>query len=219
MAELEPITGDRQRLLGEAISRYTEALHHDVNGAQYLISRGFTRQIAERFRLGVVRGPMAGHQKYEGMLAIPYLDGLGEPLTVRFRCISEHDHRAYHHGKYNSLPHDPGRLYNVGALHRAEDVVHLTEGEVDAMTLEVCGLPAVALPGAHAFMARHRKMLAGFSRVYVWGDPDDAGSEMVSKVMSSLRQAVPVNLIDGDVNETFIGQGKAGVLSLLERGR
>ncbi|MEU4155670.1 toprim domain-containing protein [Actinoplanes sp. NPDC026670] len=151
-----------------------------------------------------------------GKLAIPYLDRDGMPLQIRFRCLVEHDHREAGHGKYMTLAGEPVRMFNVGAIHRAGDEVHVCEGELDALILDrVLGLPAVAIPGAKNYFARHRRMLAGFSRVWVWGDPDDAGAEFNSKIVRSLRQAKQVNLREGDVTDTYLAKGLDGIFALI----
>jgi DNA primase len=115
-----------------------------------------------------------------------------------------------------SIPDDPTRVFNIGAIHRAGDEIHVTEGEFDAIILNAIGLPAVAIPGANGWRAHHRRMLAGFSRVWVWGDPDDAGAQFTQKVTRSLKQAKGVRL-SADINDTYIANGKSAdaLLSLL----
>jgi DNA primase len=199
----------------EATTRYQEALT-GREGA-YLEGRGIDRHLAGTFRLGVVRDPFPEHKRFEGFLAIPYLDHASKALTLRFRCIEEHDHRAFGHGKYMSSSGDPARVFNIRAIHQADDVIHVTEGELDAITLNKVGLPAIAIPGATGWRSHHRLMLAGFSRVYVWGDPDDAGVAFTQKVTSSLRRAKGVRLADGkDVNETYLAGGANALLALIE---
>lgn len=171
------------------------------------MGRGIDRDTAVTFRVGVVDNPAPGHERFRGFLAIPYLSAAGYPLSLRFRCLAEHDHREFGHGKYMGLLGDGGRLFHVPALHAAEDEVHIAEGEFDAMVLNRVGLPAIALPGATSWAPHFRRVFAGFSRVFVWGDPDEAGAEMVSKVTRSLRQAVGVPLRDGDVSDVFVGSG------------
>lgn len=149
------------------------------------------------------------------MLAIPYLGRAGQPLTLRFRCLEEHDHRAHFHGKYNSIKDDPPRMYGVDSVHAAGDTIDVTEGELDRIVLRKIGLHAVAIPGAALWLGRHRRMLAGFNRVRVWGDPDDAGSEFTAKVCRSLpRSARGLRLRVGDVTETYMQGGAEALIDL-----
>ncbi|MEU8133213.1 toprim domain-containing protein [Streptodolium elevatio] len=194
----------------EAVTTYQAHVTADV--ARYLLDRGIGRAEAATFRLGVVADPAPGHERFRGMLAIPYLDRDSRPLTVRFRCLQEHAHRDHFHGKYNSIKEDPPRMFNVGAIHRAGDEIHVTEGELDAVILTKLGLPAVAIPGAKMWFGRHRRMLAGFSRTWVWADPDDAGAELVNKITRSLRSAKAVRL-KADVTDTYMAGGADALFS------
>ncbi|WP_411120623.1 hypothetical protein [Streptomyces sp. x-19] len=148
------------------------------------------------------------------MLAIPYLDRNGQPLTIRFRCLEEHDHRALGHGKYNTIKDDAPRMYGVDSIHAAGDEIHVTEGELDRIILRKVGFHAVAIPGAALWLPRHRRMLAGFSKVWVWSDPDDAGAELNNKVCRALRNAKGIRLRDGDVNETYMQGGAQALYDL-----
>lgn len=202
---LLPLSASQREMLEEAVSGYQKAVTADV--ARYLHDRGITQETARTYRLGVVADPFPGHARFRDFLSIPYLGHDGRVLQVRFRCLQEHNHRDLGHGKYMTVADDPARIFNVGAIHRAADTIHVAEGELDALVLNQAGLPAVAVPGANNWKKHHRKMLAGFSRVFVWGDPDDAGAEMVNKITRSLRQAKGVRLREGDVTDTFLAHG------------
>lgn len=203
---LQPLSISQREALEEAVSSYEAALTADVAGL--LLARGIDRATGRTFRLGVVgTDPFPGHDRFQGWLAIPYLDADRKPLSLRFRCPQAHDHREFGHGKYMSMTDEPSRVFNVRAIHEADDEIHVAEGEFDAMVLNRVGLPAIAIPGANAWKGHHRRMLAGFNRVHVWGDPDDAGAEFVQRVTRALRQARGVRLRNGDVSDTFMASG------------
>src|SRR5690606_4109872 len=200
-----------------AVSRYEEAL--TVDAARYLLARGIDKELAVTFRLGVVHDPMSKHEQYEGWLAIPYLwtDGY-TPLAVRFRCLRDHKCKEYKHGKYGQPKGSPNRIFNVGALTGTHPDIHVTEGEMDAIILTKAGLPAVAIPGAQAWADRHAVMLSGFQNVYVWADPDKAGSELLTVIEKDLRDSVrSVRLTEGDVNETYLSGGIDALHEALKR--
>lgn len=156
-----------------------------------------------------------------GNVVIPYLTLEGMPTLLRFRCVEEHDHRELHHGKYMSVAGDSPRIFNLPAIMRAshsvEGVLHVTEGEFDAMILTQLGVNAVAVPGANSFRRHQRRMLSGFNRVFVWGDPDEAGAEFALKLGKQVGNAVTVPLrpADGDITELFLAQGREGIESRL----
>lgn len=198
----------------EATSAYQAQL--TVHAELYLASRGLTDEAVATSRLGVVDDPMPGHERYRGRLAIPYLSADGHPVDIRFRCLEDHDCRSLRHGKYETQPDHPARVYNVGAIVQADDVIHVAEGELDTIILNQIGLPAIGLPGVANWSGKHRRLLAGFSRVWVWGDPDEAGAGLVNKITSSLASAKGVRLKDGDVNESLLLHGADYLRSLIE---
>ncbi|WTL07640.1 toprim domain-containing protein [Kribbella sp. NBC_01505] len=201
-------------LLEEATASYQAAVTPAV--AQYLHARGIGQAEAVTNRLGVVRNPFPGHGMFENFLSIPYLDKAGRPLTIRFRCLQQHNCRDYGHGKYMTIPGDTPRMYGIASIFEAGDEIHTTEGELDRIILTKLGLPAVGLPGASMWANRHRRMLAGFSRVYHWGDPDDAGAELTAKITRALRSAKPVRL-KADVTDTYMAGGADAIFAALGR--
>jgi DNA primase len=212
---LQPLSPSQREMLEEATSAYQEALTPGV--ARYLLDRGIGREEAVTHRLGVVGDrPFPGHERFRGMLAIPYLDRNGKPLTIRFRCLEEHDHRAHFHGKYNTIKDDPPRMYGIADVHQAGDTIDVTEGELDRIILKKLGLYVVGLPGASLWLPRHRRMLAGFNRVRVWGDPDDAGSEFTARICRGLRSARGMRLRDRDVTDTYMQMGAQPLLDLIK---
>lgn len=183
--------------------------------AEYLLDRGLTPETINTFRLGVAANPAPEHRANIGKLSIPYLSAGGHPVSVRFRCIEEHDHRANGHGKYATVSGDPGRLFNVRAIPTAQYEIHLAEGEFDTIMLEQAGLPAVGIPGANNIKPHFYRLLAGFRRVWVWADPDDAGGEMARTITKRLKRAKTVPLKAGDVTETYLAHGAGGLHELI----
>ncbi len=210
---LRPLSVSQREALEEATATYQAAVTADA--ARYLLARGIDRETAVTFRLGVVADPAPGHARFTGFLAIPYLGHRREPRALRFRCLQEHDHREHGHGKYMAVADEPARLFNVAAIHQADDEIHLCEGELDAILLNRIGLPAVAVSGSHAWRAHYRRDLAGFNGVWVWADPDDAGAELANRVTRALRTAKPVRLRDGDVTETYQAGGAQALHDLI----
>lgn len=209
-----PLTASQLELLEEAATAYEDALDSEAFG--YVEGRGIEMETVATFRLGVVADPLPGHEPFRGMLAIPYLGKHGEPLSFKFRCMKDHDHRDYGHGKYMGVSGETARVFNVRAIHEADDTLHVTEGELDAVVLNQIGLPAVGIPGADGFRGHHRRMMAGFSRIYVWGDPDEAGAKLTNTVLKRMKQSKPIQLRDGDVTETYLERGAEYMRSLIE---
>lgn len=217
---LRPLSPSQQQMLTEAVERYSKALGTatGLDAWAYLTERGLdVDDMTRTFRLGVVDDPAPGHERHRGWLAIPYLSAADDqhPVQLRFRCLQDHDHKALGHGKYASITEERGRMYGVENIPKATDTISLCEGELDAITLTTMGLPAVAVAGAAMWRSHYRRMLAGFSKVYVWADPDTAGSELLTRVMKALPQARPVKLTEGDVNDTYRRYGAGHMKDLV----
>jgi hypothetical protein len=211
---LLPLSDSQREALEEATASYAGAV--TAGAAKYLVARGIDRATAATHRLGVVGDPFPGHERFRGWLAIPYLDKDGKPLSMRFRCFQDHNHRDFGHGKYMSMTDEPSRVFNVRGIHLADDTLHVAEGEFDTMVLcKVFDGCASGFPGARSWSGHHRRMLAGFSKVYVWGDPDEAGAEFVQKVTRQVRTAKGVRLRGGDVTDTYLAGGAAALLALI----
>lgn len=211
---LLPTTGSHLRSLQAATERYQSGV---IDAMDWLDRRRISMETAVTCRLGVVNEPIPGHEKYVGWLSIPYLSAAGEAVSMRFRCLQDHDCRDKGHGKYMTLPGDQVRLYGVKSLTTIEDALHVCEGEIDAMILQQCGLPAVGAPGASTWQERHDVAARGFNAVYAWGDGDAAGREFSLKLYQRLDNVRIVTMPDGqDVNALYLREGEAGVRRLMQ---
>jgi len=202
--------GDLERL-EEATSRYEAAISDQMK--KYLVGpeRGLKPATAIGDRLGEVVDPLPEHEAFEGYLAIPYLGLKGEVLKIRFRKPPWIEGRA----KYMDVPHATPRVYNVSAIEEADSEICVAEGEFDTLMLKQLGLPAIGLPGASSWKPHHRRMLAGFSRVWVFGDPDEAGYKMISTITASMRQARGIYLTVGDVTDTVLSGNEGEIWSAI----
>lgn len=202
---MEPLSSDRASFLAMAAETYAANL--DL-AKEYLRARGLLRGIAERFLLGVVTDPMPGHEMYQGRLTLPYVLNDGTVVSIRYRCKEIHDCKELGHPKYLTEPGDDARLYNTPALFAAGQSIHVTEGELDAVTLEHTGWPAVGFPGVQSVKPHHLRLLAGFSQIYVWGDGDEAGQDFVTRIRRTHRRAVGARLPAGeDVTSLYVKDG------------
>jgi hypothetical protein len=175
---------------------------------------------AGQFRLGYVAEPLPGHEYYRGMLAIPYLrrstDKGWSVVSIRFRCIEDHEHHG--HGKYNTIPGDKARLYNAIALTKENDRIAVTEGELDAVTASICGIPAVGLPGANSWQDYFREPFLGYQNVYVLADGDEPGMRFAHSVGTHLPNAVTIPMPTGeDVNSFVLKNGKEALLERMPK--
>lgn len=205
-----------QRLaFAQATALYEADLAADAAGKQYLIKRGFTSEFAQRFRLGVVRRPILGHEHFAGRLSIPYLTPAGV-VSMNFRCIQDHDCKAVEgHRKYLKPEGLESRLFNVLALQEPGDAICVCEGEIDTLTLAMAGISAVGVAGANGWAKHFSRCLDDFARVLVLGDPDKAGQDLNKRLVNDAR-AIPVRMPKGeDVNSLYLKGGADALQRLI----
>jgi DNA primase len=212
-----PLSSGQKRTLAGAAKAYHDQLAADSEAQEYLEARGLLPAI-ETLRFGVVRSPHPEHASMTGRLAIPFIGPRGNVYDIRFRCIQQHDCKEEHCPKYLGIDGVETRIYNTQALMAPTDYLFVTEGELDAATLVVCGWPAVGIPGAQAFKPHYPRMMAGFSKVVLLADGDKAGKDLASK----FRRALPASGVvilwgqGDDTNSVFVREGKEGIQRVLK---
>lgn len=208
-------TPEQRLAFEQATAAYAADLAADTAAQQYLLGRGFTPEAAQRFRLGVVRRPVLGHEHFAGRLSIPYLTPAGV-MSMNFRCVQDHDCKAVEgHRKYLKPEGLESRLFNVLALQEPGDSICVCEGELDTITLAMAGFPAVGVAGANGWAKHFGRCLDDFARVLVLGDPDDAGRGLNKKLINDVR-AIPVRMPRGDdVNSLYLKGGADALRKLI----
>ena len=221
---MQRLSESQRKSLREAPRRYRQSLPESP-AEEYLASRGLktasveAQAVIDRFSIGYVEEPLVGHEMFRGFLAIPYLRWSQEHgwavVSIRFRCMKDHDHKG--HGKYMTQAGDRPRLYNTLALLTRSSTIAITEGEIDAITTQVCGIPAVGVPGAAAWLSYFKEPFLGYREVYVIADGDDAGRQFANTVAMTLPNSKVIPCPPGqDVNSLVLDRGPA---ALLERIR
>jgi DNA primase len=199
----------RKQSLGLAAARYAESL--DARTLAYFEGRGLGPGTLLDFQIGTVVEPAEGHEMYVGRACIPYLTPTGV-VNLKFRCIEDHERCSdYDHKKYYALSGYGTRLYNVLALQQDSPSIAITEGEIDAITVQSkLGMPTVAYPGATQWQGNPHWPLIfeGYSVVYVVADGDKPGRDAAKEVAGTMRNAEIVHCPDGeDANSTCLTDG------------
>lgn len=212
---LMPSESQRQ-FLREAATEYYRSLEGSP-AQEYLEKRGICLAVADKFALGYVAEPKVGHERFQGFLSIPYVRTSPLPnldrtvASIRFRCIEDHEHKG--HGKYMTLPGDRPRLFNTDALLKGNSRIAICEGELDPVSADAIGLPAVGVPGADAWQSYWRLPFLGYREVLVLTDGDAAGDKFGVSVCKTLPNARVVPMPAGeDVNSTIQKFGKSALL-------
>jgi DNA primase len=197
------LTIERRLYLESSTSRYQESLEE---AALYLAGRGITEETALSFRLGVVADPAPGDEQFKGRLSIPYITPSGI-VDIRYRCLEDHKCKDIGHPKYMGRAGAVTHIYNVGAFLDATSFVCVTEGEIDAITLSQCGLPAVGLPGASSWKKHYPKLFEDYEDVYVYTDGDEAGLGFGRKLEAEIGGLVVPMPEAHDCNSAYLVYG------------
>lgn len=211
MSSLVP-SDHKKKELEQAVESYAQSLKGSL-AESYLRDRGITDVAQDYFRLGYVENPEVGHEAYKNRLSIPYLTRSGV-VSLRFRAVDADVSGP----KYLSLPGEEARVYNVKALQRQEQYICVTEGEIDAITASMCGLPAVGIPGASMWKPYFFRMLRWYDHVFVMADNDDTGAGMAfaEKVARSVKNVSIILMPEGhDLNSFYVMKGRDAVLEKL----
>lgn len=205
---MQKLSESQRTYLWEATTRYRESLPGS-EAAEYLVSRGIP--LATPFGLGYVKEPLPGHEMYRGCLAIPYLRWSQwrgwSVASIRYRRLDGGK------PKYMTMPGDKPRLYNTHALTKYSKDMAITEGEIDAVTADLAGVPAVGVPGAQMWKPFFRELFMGYRNVNILADGDEAGLDFAKQVAKTLPNARIIPMPDGhDVNSLVLEYGKEALL-------
>lgn len=205
------LSQERLTLLHELASNYHSRT--DRQTAEYLVSRGFTKELAQKHLLGTVPADCdPAHAQFIGWLSIPYMVVNGV-AGFKFRRTD-----GQPGPKYMAPMHQPARLFNAVAISTAGDTIAICEGELDTIVANQL-VPAVGIPGAKAWRPHFGKLFSGFRRVYVLADNDDKGDgsanpgmELAQKVLQEVEHAELIALPAGtDVNSLVLAEGLDGL--------
>lgn len=205
------------------LERAWETYAPHLGGAEeWLAGRGIELEHARSRGLGVVTNPLPGHEPAKGYLAIPYLTRSG-PVNFNFRCIQDHNCKEIpNHSKYWRRKGSGVNVYGVMSIAQADDWIVATEGEIDALTWQQIGVPAIAIPGAENWKDYWANLLEDFSRVYLAEDGDNAGKDlwiaMSEHVDQSNTMVVRMRMPDGeDSNSMYLKAGKDYLLGRIRK--
>lgn len=114
--------------------------HKDIDKTPY--HRGLTRETLDRFNIGFVeqwKHPKRNSDKPSPRLIIPT-----SPVSYTARYTGTGDFIGYNGTKMNKGKVGNVHIFNAEALASKDKPVFIVEGEIDAMSIEQCGFPAVA---------------------------------------------------------------------------
>lgn len=211
----------RVALLTQSMATYAAAVGA-AECSTYLTRRGIDEETAWDWGLGYVAEPaQKDHEDRVGRLVLPYWTPTGL-IGAKYRCIGDHaECKPFGHAKYLTEDGMGTHLYGVGQLKVPSDTIGLTEGEIDAITLTMAGIPAVAVPGSGGWRREWRHLFEDYEEVLVFLDGDEdkthpqtgklveAASKKFARTLErDLPNARTVQMpTDEDVNSVYTREG------------
>jgi len=108
-------------------------------------------------------------------------------------------------------------MYNTLALLQDTATVAITEGELDAITASISGIPAVGIPGATSWQSYFREPFLGYQTVYILADGDDPGMKFAETVAKTLPNSKIIPMPDKtDVNSLVVQHGPKALLERIK---
>lgn len=207
------LPAERRAVLTAKAQEYAGNLDHAM---EYLLSRGIVAEAAAMFQLGYVTDG-----EFATRLTIPYVTPAGV-VQIKYRCTDLSHHKGFKH-THDGCPkylYEAGTgtyLYNAQVLIHSSDKVVVTEGEMDAVSVQAyTGIPSVAYPGSEMWKAHPHWTLCfeGVNEIIVVADGDDPGKEAAKRVSDALGlSAHVVNMPRGeDANSIIATQGAGAFL-------
>jgi phage/plasmid primase-like uncharacterized protein len=215
MLESMRLSSEQKDSLATIADTYLHQITAEV--ATYLNARGIPNSVAGSFRLGYVNEPlMPTHERFRGMLCIPYLTQAGV-VAVKFRRLD--DGRP----KYDQPSGQKPRLYNVNDLLKPGDTIMIVEGEPDTWVGSgILDVPTVGVAGANNWLDHFPRCFADFDNIIVCTDNDakddgsNPGQQLAHKIAKAVGGAQIVPPPPGmDLNEWVMADGPESVRKAL----
>lgn len=194
--------------------------HNQLTGspaAEYLVTeRGLDLHEIERFGLGYSGIVEPGHSSYQHRLVIPYLRRMaGDWFVVglKFRKIGDDVPGAKYLGEQSP------QLFNTIDAIDNHDEIGLCEGEIDALTASVAGVPSVGYPGVDTWQPFFTPIFRGYETVWIFADGDKPGRDAAKNLKKLVGSpARIIDMPDGyDVNRFVKEFGPAVFRELIGR--
>jgi hypothetical protein len=148
---------------------------------KYLRAHGINLDIAQKYHLGLVNPVGPEDRQYEGRLCIPTLTRKGV-VAFKYRCVEPHNCKAQpgDHKKYLAPHGQETRLFNPEAFFAADQVIGVTEGEINAIVATEFIIPTVGIPGVDTWKPNRKPWklaFADYETVLIFADMKDDPSE------------------------------------------
>jgi len=232
----------------EALTRFVELCHQRLTKEyrDYWKKRGLSEDIIDKFKLGICPGDgsiisqmlkegflgedlkcygLVGHgvEHFSGKHAGKYIPYFTLPNWYKEQVVGIQGRICNLEGKdiplkkYKNPPGDIEELFNPEALR--EEVVYVTEGIPDALSLIQMGYPTVCGYGAGGIKEHWLPRFVAKKGVYIVFDSDEVGRDQAYELSRKIGETARVISLNGvkDVNELLVQHGTEQARKVIEQ--
>jgi len=168
----QPVHKQPMKIQKNDYSDYLRQCHANVGKNDYFRRRGLSNEIIEKF--------MLGFDPAKNLVTIPF----NKNLTGGYihRILFEGSNKYCKHG---------AALFNAGALDADSQYVFITEGQIDALSYEELGFPAIGLGGTNEVdrLVELLKQKPTDKILIIALDNDTAGRKATARLIDVLAEA------------------------------
>lgn len=184
------------------------------NVVKYLNLRKISEDTIKEFKIG--------EDDFGKTIVFRYYDEDGENVFNKYRParkIKKNERKAWRDKDTKAI------LYGIWRVKPDEEVLIITEGEIDAMSVAQSGFTnVVSVPSGSQnfeFMEHNWDFLQRFRAIVIWGDNDEAGREMSNKLVKKLKEGrcFLVECEHKDANLALYYEGEAKVRSIIAKAK
>lgn len=145
----------------------------------YLGNRGISEDVQRFYTIG--------YDKEKRAVSIPWRDGRGRLITIKYRSV--HSKVFWYDAEGADIT---AHLFGMYMVYKERpDYAVLVEAEIDAMYLRTAGIPAIAT-GNKYFSKKRAELIrkSSVKRLIIGADNDEAGREMANRISGMLTNDV-----------------------------
>lgn len=201
--DLSPEDKEKQKLYEQCLLQnraYWSHLQDNQEYIDYFLSRGFTKEDIDIWRLGFV--PHEDPTKVASRVVFAIINDWGQTVGFSYRNMEDvfpNKREADRDSgpKYYNSPQSPifnkgsilYGLHNIKRLIREKDYIVVGEGFGDTILAQNAGLPFVSIMGT-AFTNKHIDIIKRYTNnIVMWMDGDTGGINAVLRMLDPLRDA------------------------------
>lgn len=219
----------------QAVLFYHEQLKQNKQALEYLINRGLTTEIIDKFKLGyapsgftalsnnlkdkftkedllsskLIKEKLTMYDTFMNRIMIPITDNLGNPIAFGGRALNSEDIK-YINSSESEIYSKSDNLYNYSWAKKYESII-LVEGYMDVIKPYQRGIKNIVASLGTALTENQARLLLNHKEIIIAYDNDQAGCKAAKKAIEVIKNTAKklYKKIDIDFQLKVLTQDKA----------